>query len=131
MTATWEKPDPYIRIAAIYINRESAETVRKICKREGFCLYEDGVIWLIKRWAQCGEIRDFTWSFNTCVRPKYWFGDRVLFQNRKGAVFGMEWKDDTTQDMKRGWWYKCQFVAPCRVQSLHEDELCSFSPATE
>jgi len=129
LTATWEKPDPYIRIHVL-IGRESAEAILKLCKRERFRIYEEGVIWLIQHWAKCGELRDFEWSFNHCNRPKYWFGDRVLNDlGKRGTIYGMEWVDEDTEELtgetlrKRGWYYKCKFVAPTSFQTVHQSKL--------
>lgn len=64
------------------------------------------MLWLIRNYEQ----RSFTWKFNHCNKPKFWFGDRVSIDDQEGIIQGMKWMDEEEishyppqLDLETGW----------------------------
>ncbi|WP_148288869.1 hypothetical protein [Kamptonema formosum] len=57
---------------------------------------------------RCIDRWDELWKFNGGLEPKFWFGDRVKFQERSVVIVGMEWLEDKFAEegtLEDGWWY--------------------------
>lgn len=125
MTPIWMNPDRGIGLGPIHILPKTAEILLEICKKQRFTIYEDAVIWLIEKWQQCGESRDFAWEFNHCNRPKFWFGDRVKHERKVGHIYGMQWKQDemlSTGEI-RGWSYQIRWQGSHDLCEVEESLL--------
>lgn len=91
--------------------------------------YEEVMVFLL----DCYEERPFTWNFNHCKKPKFWFGDRVLLKDsdREGIILGMKWIDEEETsvypkgiEIKVGWQYQVRWKGRAvKAQFTKEDLL--------
>lgn len=68
--------------------KKSLSILEAIASDNDLPTYEEAMLWLIYSY----EERPFTWNFNHCKKPKFWFGDRVFLVNsdREGIILGMK-----------------------------------------
>lgn len=113
--------DGHKKLCIQHSEKHSLPVLRQICKQQGFKVYEEAILWLIEHY----ELRPFTWEFNHCNQPKFWFGDRVYFraQNRRGTIFGFEWRDEDYGGEKSGFWYRVRWEHTTSLHSVHQDSL--------
>lgn len=114
-------PDGSEKLCIWHSPKHSLPVLRQICKEQGFKIYEEAILWLIQSY----ELRPFTWGFNHCNQPKFWFRQKVNFpsQNRKGTVFGIEWRDEEHLGHRAGFWYRVRWEGKISLQSVHQDSL--------
>lgn len=67
------------------------------------------------------------YEFNGNQPPKFWFGDRVKFDSKKGTIYGMEWRDDNSHPgsppARFGWIYWVHFDGGYGVKGVSEPSL--------
>lgn len=114
-------PDGSERLCIWHSPKHSLPVLRQICKEQGFKIYEEAILWLIKSY----ELRPFTWEFNHCNQPKFWFGDRLRFGKKHvGVVRRMEYRDEFSGGLNpRGWWYGMRWEGKDSLQNVHQDSL--------
>lgn len=74
---------------------------------------------------RCIDRWDELWKFNGGVEPKFWFGDRVIYQGSLGAITAMDWRSASRPNLslkKKGWFYVAIFAGG-ETQYIHEDDL--------
>ena len=96
---------------SFYFAQQSLKNLEKIAASNDLNTYEEAMLWLIRNYEQ----RPFTWKFNHCNKPKFWFGDCVSMGQeniREGVIQGMQWMDKEEishyppqLDLKPGWHY--------------------------
>lgn len=73
----------------------------------------------------------YTFSFNSGIHPKFWFGQTVaphpenarwLKPHLRGKIYGLEWNDEKFPFSKKGWQYWVKWDG-WRYMSLHESEI--------
>ncbi|MEH1808521.1 hypothetical protein [Nostoc sp.] len=112
--------DGHEKLCIWHSEKHSLPVLRQICKQQGFKSYEEAILWLIEHY----ELRPFTWKFNHCNRPKFWFGDRLQFGNRTGIVRRMEYRDELSGGLEpRGWWYGMRWDGRSSLENVHQNSL--------
>lgn len=67
------------------------------------------------------------WKFNGCIRPKFWFGDRVKCCEREATIVGMQWRSDERASvvlpLLQGWVYSVIFTPQGGSSWFHETSV--------
>lgn len=105
MTNFEDSPDEYCKIS-IWFRLETVEILQRIQQANHLGVLEDAIDWLIQGW-QINQHQQFSWEFNQCRRPKYWFGQFVKnkITGRVGQVTGIQWCREGTIPGTPGFWY--------------------------
>lgn len=82
---------------------------------------EDVIDWLIQGW-QVNQHQQFSWEFNQCRRPKFWFGQVVAHRPTGivGQIVGIEWGN--LERVETGFWYAVERSKASR-QWMKETDL--------
>lgn len=84
MASFKELPDGHCRIS-IWFRPETIEILKHIKKANNLGVIEDLIDWLIQGW-RINQRQQFSWEFNQCRRPNYWFGQ--LVKNKITGIVG-------------------------------------------
>lgn len=98
-----ESPDGYRKIS-IWFRPETVGILQHIQKVNHLGVLEDAIDYLIQGW-QINQHQQFSWEFNQCRRPKFWFGQIVRHKptGMTGRIVGIEWC--SAERIKQGFWY--------------------------
>jgi len=115
-----ELPDGYRKIS-IWFRPETVKILQHIQKINHLGVLEDAIDWLIQGW-QINQHQQFSWKFNQCRRPKFWFGQFVKHKPTgiTGRVVGIEWC--SAERIKQGFWYAVEKSGSSR-QWIKETEI--------
>lgn len=67
-------------------------------------------------------------EFNGFSPPKFWFGDKVQWNDRTGVILGLEWRDGEKVlarggSQNGGWWYQVCLEGRQSLMGFHESSL--------
>ncbi|MBD2771192.1 hypothetical protein [Iningainema tapete] len=115
-----ESPDGHRKICIWHSPKHSLPLLHAICKQQEFKLYEEAILWLIEQY----EHRPWTWEATHCLKPRFWFGQRLLFvpQKKVGIVRGIEWRENSGL-LQHGFWYRMKWDGRESLQGVHENSL--------